>query len=715
MNPLKLLRTRSGFRHSVAILAIGALAILAAYLWEAHEALFLIPLITVLWWSTQMCLIGSAMRTNRLLNSGTAQRDELKKLAENEDRIETRIRAVARQVSDIAGTTGRSAALIRDLHKGKVTSAEPAHTSTADTILAPQSLAAYRTSDAIRQIDRQCGRPDINVMIIADKFTEEAFGYEWNQVSPTPENCLEMLDSTAIDFLFVESAWDGNGGAWRYHLVGQSAPRPALVELVEKCREKGIPTVFWNKEDPPHYDDFLPTAKLFDIVLTTEAGLIETYKKEVGHDKVFLLPFAAQPVVHNPAKLNGIQRKQSVVFGGMYFREKYPERRAQMDYLLPAASPWGLDVYSRNTTEQRYQFPEPYAKMVKGSLSYPEMIAAYHAYKVALNVNSVPHSTSMCARRIFEATACGAAVVSPPTDAIDNYFTHGVISQVEDEETAKSVIRALVRSDEFRDRLVHQAQRQVWESHCYSHRVDKILSYLGLPVIDRKKSVAVIISTIRKQCIDDIVANLERQLCEPFEVAICTHGFTWSEDEVGRIASLPTVGKLTVIPSPLDRKLGENLNILVDSTEADFIVRMDDDDWYGPHYVTDLRHAADYSGAALVGKAETYIYFEEKNATVLTNIGHEHRYTQFVRGATFAGPRQTFERFPFKSLSRSEDSTFLREICAAGLPIYSADRFNFVVNRRKDKTTHTWGIADTVLFATGDMRYSGNAQDQVDV
>ncbi len=105
-----------------------------------------------------------------------------------------------------------------------------------------------------------------------------------------------------LDLLFVESAWHGNGDAWQYHLTGTSAPRPAIVELVQWCRDHGVPTVFWNKEDPVHYADFLDTARLFDHVWTTDSDRVPDYHRDLGHDRVGVLPFAAQQSLHNPIR-----------------------------------------------------------------------------------------------------------------------------------------------------------------------------------------------------------------------------------------------------------------------------------------------------------------------------------------------------------------------------------------------------------------------------
>lgn len=598
--------------------------------------------------------------------------------------------------------------------KRKIATQFPERKKIARTRNNDKELRNYSLIQDLTQVHRRIARPDLRVLVIADEFSSSVLSYEWNQVQPTPENYQQVLDDGAYDLFFVESAWEGNAGAWRYHLVGESAPRASIRNFVKACQERGIPTAFWNKEDPPHFEDFLATAELFDYVFTTESAKIPEYIERLKHNRVFELGFAVQPAVHNPAKLPGVERTKNVVFGGMYFRHKYPERRQQMDYLLPVAGKFGLDVYSRHSKDERYQFPKGLKKHIVGTLPYAQMVAAYHRYKVVLNVNSVAASGSMLARRVFEAVACGAAVVSPSTPAIERYFANtGGVVQVSDAISSENQIRALLRSELYRERQVHKSQRLLWEGHTYADRVDHICDALGLSKRNRSGKITIIISTVRPENIDYVIKNVARQTVKNLELVLVTHGFKLSGDARGRIEQLTSIEALKVIHAPASDSLGKNLNLAVEAASGDFIVRMDDDDWYGPNYVRDLRNAANFSGADLVGKAASYIYFEHQNATILTYGSCEHAYTNFVRGATFAGPKKTFQKYRFPEQSRSEDSAMLKAIRKGGGVIYAADRFNFVVNRHVDKTRHTWLASDAELFASGVMEFIGDAHEQL--
>lgn len=645
-------------------------------------------------------------------------------LAETVAAVERRTKRMERVLNDTAGSVGRSSPIVRRIdasvlalatgnaqavteHAGiAATSA----TSLGTRKTAPAQAITFPAAPEIKGTPTFFG---LTVLMIADEFTLRAFAHEWTVVTATPDDWQEVIETEQPDLVFTESAWEGNGGTWKYHLVGPSAPRPAIVELTTYCRDNGIPTVFWNKEDPPHFEDFLDTARLFDHVFTTDGEKIPAYVDRLGHDRVHLLPFAAQPAIHNPARIRGVDRDRAVVFGGMYFRDKYPERRDQLDILLPAADRLGLDIFSRNTDEPRYRFPDRFAENVRPGIPYPQMISAYHGYKVVINVNSATTSDTMCARRVFEATACGAAVVTTPTPAITRFFDDSLLTLVVDATSAFDRMRTLVASDELRERRVHLAQRRIWENDTYTHRALDVMTVLGIEAQAPSARCSIIVCTNRPDNLPLIIGNCLRQnisgAVDGLELIIVSHGFSIdpvslealiAEQRPGASARADSV-PVTTLAAEADATLGEILNRGFDAAGGDFLFRMDDDDFYGANYVRDQLNAIRFSGADLVGKAETYMYFEDEDATYLTFPGKAHRDTDFVRGATFAGPRETFSTYRFKEQRTGEDSDFITRLRQGGGRIYSSDRFNYVVNRHADKTRHTWAAADANLMGTG--------------
>ena len=557
--------------------------------------------------------------------------------------------------------------------------------------------------------DRPPRRPDLRVGVILDDFSRLAFRYEWDQVELTAAGWrAEVSAPRRIDLLFVESAWHGNGDSWQYALTGPTAPRPALVDLLEWCRAEGVPTVFWNKEDPVHYDDFLDTARLFDHVWTTDSERLPDYERDLGHDRVGVLPFAAQQSIHNPVRPTRGHQARDIAFAGMYFAHKYPERREQMDLLLGAAErvssrmPLGLEIFSRFLGhDDRYQFPGSLGDRVVGSLSYEQTLSAYRGYKMFLNVNSVVGSPSMCARRIFEITACGTPVVSTPSAAIGGFFPGDEVVQVSEPQEAEWTLRALYNSPELRDRMVHRAQRRIWAEHTYTRRVDDVLAGAGLAAHRVKRpTVSALVSTNRPHQLDHVLATLAAQQDVELEVAVLTHGFEGTSAVRDKARSLG-IEHLITLEAPSDVPLGACLNRLVAAASGDLVAKIDDDDLYGPHYLRDQLNALDYSGAAVVGKQAHHMYLKAEDLTFVRFPEREHRFTDFVMGPTIVTSRAVAVAHPFPEVGRGEDTGFLRGVSEAGAQIYSTDRFGFIQIRDTHAGAHTWVATSGELLANG--------------
>ena len=566
--------------------------------------------------------------------------------------------------------------------------------------------------------DRAPARP-LRVGVILDDFSRMAFAPEWEQVLLKPSTWREDLDA-GLDLVFIESAWNGNGGAWQYHLTGPTAPRPALVELLAACREAGVPAVFWNKEDPAHFEDFLDTARLFDHVYTTDVGRLDAYREALGHDRVGVLPFAAQPAIHNPIRTHGQGATRDVAFAGTYFAHKYPERREQMDLLLGGAvdassrMATGLEIFSRfQGQDEKYRFPAPFADRVVGSLDYPRMLAAYREYKAFLNVNSVVDSPSMCARRIFEITACGTPVVTTPSAAVGEFFPPDEVFVATSREQAADLVRALVRSSELRDRSVHLAQRRIWREHTYGARAQQVLHDCGLAAspVRPRQSVTALVSTNRPHQVEHVLRTLGAQVGVAPQVALLTHGFALDEADLRARAAEVGVESLVLLHEDQATPLGECLNRLVAVADGEVLAKIDDDDVYGPHYLSDQLYALDYSGADMVGKQAHYMHLEAHDATILRFPDKEHRFTDFVMGPTLVWRREVGREVPFRAVGRGEDTDFLRRVTEAGGSVYSADRFGFIQVRRGD--AHAWDVTDTELLASGEVQWYGRGDAHV--
>lgn len=551
------------------------------------------------------------------------------------------------------------------------------------------------------------------VGVILDEFSAQSFGFEWTTTQLSRENWADELDG--LDFVFVESAWNGNSGDWKFKLTGPAGPGTEIVELLTECRRRGLPTVFWNKEDPPHFEDFLPLAKLVDVVFTSDVRLVADYTQALGHDRVAPLPFAAQPAIHNPARPTKNFAARDIAFAGMYFAHKYPERREQMDLLLGAAEAvsgrmeYGLEIFSRFLgNDEHYQFPGTLADRVVGALPYRNLLTAYKHFKVFLNVNSVIDSPSMCARRIFEITAAGTPVVTTPSAATKEFFPTEEVPQPSTAEEAQWTLRAYARSPELRNRSVHLAQRRIWAEHTYSHRAMTVMDALDLDYTPPfPSSVSAVVSTNRPAHLGEVLSTHAAQVHDDKELVLVAHGFEVPSDLKSR-ARNAGVENLQIVEVDAGQPLGVCLNRGIAAASGEVIAKMDDDDVYGAHYLSDQLAALRFSAADLVGKQAHYLHIRGSDIVICRFPEREHRFTDLVMGPTLMARKSTLLEHPFAERTLGEDTDLQKRLVAAGARIYSADRFNFVQVRGSH--SHTWTVEDDLLLANGDVHAFGYAE-----
>jgi len=139
--------------------------------------------------------------------------------------------------------------------------------------------------------------------------------------------------------------------------------------------------------------------------------------------------------------------------------------------------------------------------------------------------------------------------------------------------------------------------------------------------------------------------------------------------------------------------LGECINYGFKQSRGDFIAKFDDDDYYGPNYLTDLAYCFLFTNAEVVGKASQFIYFQGLNKLIMYNFGKGYRY-HVVWGGTHLIKRKVMERVSFESVNLAEDVYFNNECLKRGIKQYAADPFNYLRIRIPEKKYHTYKLED---------------------
>ena len=430
------------------------------------------------------------------------------------------------------------------------------------------------------------------VLAVMDEFTQACFSNELRLLQPRPDNWYALAEKYKPEFIFIESAWKGNYGSWQYRVADYAnKPGQEIEHICQYAREKGIPTLFWNKEDPVHHQKFMCSAKLVDHIFTTDANMKGSYQAKTGNPNVHALPFAAQPALHKPAPLAG--RKPRACFAGSWYGNRHAERGEAMRWLLQAANRHGLDIYDRNHGTGIFPFPEEYQAGIKGSLPYRELCDEYSRYRVFLNVNSVTESPTMFSRRVFELMACGTPVVSTYAKGIENLFESDAVWLVNSQDEADEALHTLMTDDaEWRRRSL-AGIREVFARHTYAHRLKDILDCLGLESrVTADPAVALVTEAHSSDEFELLQSFARKQSYSRFQLGIaCAQGLAEQS------ASL--AGNITLLqPGQAASWLTE------DQANTRLMGWLSPHHSYGEHYLRDLVNASLYQPeAAGWGKA----------------------------------------------------------------------------------------------------------------
>ncbi|MEY9785253.1 FkbM family methyltransferase [Sinorhizobium fredii] len=439
-------------------------------------------------------------------------------------------------------------------------------------------------------------RSSLRVAAIMDEFTYTGYSPECDLQQLSVGNWQTELEDFRPELLVVESAWRGLNEEWGPK-VGQLSRE--VQGILEWCRSRNVPTAFWNKEDPVHFETFLTTAQKFDLVFTTDIDCIPRYKAGLGHDRVHLLPFACQPEIHNPLEIG--PRKDAFCFAGAYY-VRYPDRTRDLDDFLDKLSEYRpFEIFDRNFGKDHadYMFPEGYQKYIVGTLPPSEIDRAYKGYTFGINLNSVKNSQSMYARRVYELLASNTRVISNYSRGLRLMFGDLVVST----DSGDEALRRVRKQDEmgFTARLRLAGVRKALSEHTYSHRLARIAHHAGIDMPDGSAipQITVLARATSLSEADSLIAQIRRQKLPDLRLVLVLPA------EI----DLPAAD----LPCPLCRLTPEEADriLLGDLVAPDeWLTGFVPGDHYGANYLTDLILATRYSDAPVLGKA-AYHYLDE--------------------------------------------------------------------------------------------------------
>lgn len=210
--------------------------------------------------------------------------------------------------------------------------------------------------------------------------------------------------------------------------------------------------------------------------------------------------------------------------------------------------------------------------------------------------------------------------------------------------------------------------------------------------------ISVICSTIRNGFMENVFNNYERQDVKEKELIIILNrdDMDISKWEIRASRS----HHVSVYQLPEKTKLGECLNYGIQRAKYGIVAKMDDDDYYGPEYLSQQLKALRSSQADVVCKTKVFLYFEDDENLFLHlpkwRVNKLLSKAGSVKGSTLVFPKKTWETVNFPHKNLGEDNSFLKGCLQQNLKVYTTDQYHYVCLRRQERY-HTWKVRNHYL------------------
>lgn len=208
--------------------------------------------------------------------------------------------------------------------------------------------------------------------------------------------------------------------------------------------------------------------------------------------------------------------------------------------------------------------------------------------------------------------------------------------------------------------------------------------------------VTVITCTRRLNYMDKVFDNFNNQKYRKKELIIILNNNQMKIDDWEERAK--KYKNISVYQLDENKSLGECLNFGASLSKSEFIAKFDDDDYYGPKYLSNSMKVFKRTDAGVIGKSASFVYFEENGILAVRNLTRENCYVNHVDGPTLIIKHDIFDLVQFRDITRGEDVNFCKDCREKGIKIYASNKYNHVYVRHASIEDHTWTIANKELL-----------------
>ncbi|MEI7058379.1 glycosyltransferase [Nocardioides sp. CCNWLW239] len=220
--------------------------------------------------------------------------------------------------------------------------------------------------------------------------------------------------------------------------------------------------------------------------------------------------------------------------------------------------------------------------------------------------------------------------------------------------------------------------------------------------------VSAVLSTMRPDRVSAVLRALAAQHYPHLEVIVAIHGADGPlpADFESAARACDAILMLQDRSVPFGTVLAEAAG----RASGDLIVKIDDDDFYGPRVISDLVLAYLYSNADVVGKTTEYLYLEAVDQTVHRTFATETYHSQVAGGVMMLSTAALNEIGGWRPTPNSTDRSILLRIGNLGGIAYRTQSLGYVYVRHDDG--HTWKRNDSHLV-TGSFEQWPRFMDEI--
>lgn len=506
--------------------------------------------------------------------------------------------------------------------------------------------------------------PAVKTAAIMDAVTEANFSSECMLASLHPDSWHEQLAEFQPDIVFIEAV--SQNSIWHDLLI---SPNAVLSRLTEWARKSGVPVIFWNNKDPNYFESFLHIAKLADYIFTTDYDLVSRYKAELGHDRVYLLPYGVQQKLFNPLR-NDAFSTYPMENPGLDEDSDFKNTIKELLNNLQSSGQ-GNDI-------GRSDYSGEIIGLLKKCLADSETSKPGKNLKFGLVFNSVKDSSTVFNPECLELMAANKVVISNYCRGQKTLL--GDLALASDNARQLSILlEDYGNQDNALSRLRLMALRKVLSEHTYARRFEYILRILGIPAY-RRPPHAVLIGHAKNQEDKKILVEAYKRQTWGHVHLVILQSFEDTRSEDLGILVYHDLNSLWAYLDRLDSQI--------------FVGVLNPSCYYGPHYLEDLVLTSIYQDYPAIGKGAFYALVD--NGLQLQNDNLRYQKSSNIQtDATVVRRRVLTKAFL--------ENVLLKNVFSLpdGIESISVDEFSFIRGGASMSADETSRVDDLPIKDTG--------------